>query len=178
MGNVVQMQSWLAERRVALFVALAAATIAIVAVGHVVDASSPGGPQRLRGTTAAETIFGTKDPDAIRGRSGADKLVGRRGDDLLFGGPGADKIRGGKGDDRLIGGRGGAVMIGGAGRDQFNMRDGVQIGGAGRDVIEARDGTADEINCGPGGKDVAIVDPSEDGIYNCERVVVPSGGDR
>ena len=164
-----------AGRLRALGVALLAAALAIFAVGHLVGASQTTSPERAAGTAGSETIFGTKGPDTIRGKAGNDKLVGRRGSDRLFGGPGKDKLRGGKDDDRLIGGPGGAVMIGGAGRDQFNMRNGVTIGGAGRDVIKARDGTPDEINCGPGAHDTAIVDPVEDGIYNCERVIPPNG---
>ncbi len=160
----------------ALLVALASVTVAIVVVGHVTGASTNRAGGALNGGPGKETIYGTQGSDTIRGKGGADKLVGRNGSDRVFGGGGHDKLRGGRGDDRLIAGRGGAEMFGGRGRDEFNMSDGVQVGGQGRDVIHARDGAADEINCGPGARDVAIVDGSEDGIYDCERVVAPKAG--
>ena len=43
----------------------------------------------------------------------------------------------------------------------------------GNDTIEARDGGNDEINCGDG-NDVAIVDATEDGVYDCEVVREPA----
>ena len=52
------------------------------------------------------------------------------------------------------------------------MRDGVQLAAPGDDAIYARDGGNDEINCGAG-NDVAIVDASEDGVYDCEVVREP-----
>ena len=50
-------------------------------------------------------------------------------------------------------------------------------GSSGRDVIKARDGTPDVINCGPG-KDVAYVDRVEDGVFDCERVLVPTSAQK
>jgi hypothetical protein len=70
----------------------------------------------------------------------------------------------------LIGGRGPDRLRGGPGRDGFNISEGAEMPAPGNDRISARDGVADEINCG-GGVDTAIVDPVEDGIYNCERVL-------
>ena len=164
----------------ALAVALIAALAALGVVGHTVIAG--GGKGRtfndVVGTPKRDVLFGTVRADRIVGRGGADKIAGRGGADVIFGGGGADKIRGGKGADRLMSGRGGATMIGGKGRDEFNMKGGRQIGGGGRDVIRARDGSPDEINCGPGHRDVAYVDPVEDGIYDCERVRVGHGGKR
>src|SRR6476619_1117019 len=84
----------------------------------------------------------------------------------------ADKLVGGKGADVLIGGKGPDTLRGGPGRDGFNMRDGVQLAAPGRDKIDARDGGKDEINCGAG-NDVAIVDATEDGVYDCEVVRQP-----
>lgn len=145
-------------------------------VGHLVGARTESSSlSAINGTPRGETIYGTQRADLIHGRGGADKLVARNGADRVFGGGGHDKLRGGKGSDRLIGGPGGATMIGGQGRDQFNMRDGVQVGGRGRDVIHARDGTPDQINCGPGQQDVAFVDGSEEGLYDCERRIAPKG---
>jgi len=84
-------------------------------------------------------------------------------------------LRGGRGGDTLLSGADGALTIGGAGSDGFNMEDGRQVGGGGPDEIHARDGTEDQINCGDG-DDIAYVDGSEEGVYDCERVVSPKGG--
>jgi Ca2+-binding RTX toxin-like protein len=45
-------------------------------------------------------------------------------------------------------------------------------GGAGNDTIQARDSTEDTIDCGDG-EDTVIVDDIEDGVYDCENVVLP-----
>ncbi len=126
----------------------------------------------LASSDQAAAIIGTPGPDVLRGGKAPDVIVGRARGDQLFGGPAFDRLRGGRGSDRLIGQGQGALMVGGPGRDQFNMRNGRQVQGAGRDVIRARDGRPDEINCGSG-DDVAYVDRVEDGVYDCERVVVP-----
>jgi hypothetical protein len=110
-------------------------------------------------------------PDG-RGGAGPDRLVGGKGTDVLRGLRGADVLIGGAGADVLIGGKGPDVLRGGPGRDSFNMRDGVELPAPGRDRIHARDGGQDEINCGAG-RDLAIVDAAEDGIYDCERVREP-----
>jgi Ca2+-binding RTX toxin-like protein len=111
----------------------------------------------------AATKAGTPRNDRLVGTERADELSGLGGRDVLIGG---------RGDDVLIGGTGRDTLHGGAGRDGFNMRDGVELPAPGADRIAARDGTPDEINCG-GGDDLAIVDATEDGIYNCERVIEP-----
>jgi Ca2+-binding RTX toxin-like protein len=90
------------------------------------------------------------------GSNGPDRLVGTRHADTLKGRGGADVILGRGGGDTLVGGRG------------FDRLD----GGKGRDRIKARDHGLDAIDCGPG-RDVAIVDRAEDGVYDCERVVDP-----
>jgi Ca2+-binding RTX toxin-like protein len=107
------------------------------------------------------------------GGKGRDRLLGTKGDDTLRGLRGRDVLIGGRGRDVLIGGRGADVLRGGRGRDGFNMRDRVQLAAPGRDRIHARDGRQDEINCGAGGNDLAIVDASEDGVYDCELVREP-----
>jgi Ca2+-binding RTX toxin-like protein len=106
------------------------------------------------------------------GTSGDDKLSGTKHADVLKGLAGNDKLIGGRGSDRLIGGKGNDKLNGGPGRDEFNMNAGVQLSAPGNDVIDARDGGKDEINCGSG-TDVAIVDASEDGVYDCEEVREP-----
>lgn len=117
----------------------------------------------LTAFAAAVVTPGTRHADRIVGTKQADVLKGFRGNDVLIGGRGADILIGGKGRDTLRGG---------PGRDSFNMRNGVQLAAPGRDKIYARDGGNDEINCGAG-KDIAIVDASEDGVYDCEVVREP-----
>lgn len=107
-----------------------------------------------------------------RGDGGPDRLVGGKGADRLRGLGGNDVLIGGRGRDVLIGGRGVDVLRGGPGRDSFNMRNGVELAAPGRDRIDARDGGQDEIYCGAG-RDRAIVDAAEDGIYDCEQVREP-----
>jgi Ca2+-binding RTX toxin-like protein len=90
------------------------------------------------------------------GSNGPDRLIGTNHADTLNGRGGADVIKGLRGRDTLTGGPG------------FDRID----GGRGNDRINARDHHLDAIDCGRG-KDVAIVDRAEDGVYDCERVVVP-----
>ena len=157
--------------RVAVGMALAAVT-AVAAVQ--IAGAAPAERRPITGTDRGETIFGTRHADTIHGRGGDDRIVARARGDRVFGGAGFDTLRGGRGADRLRSERDGALMIGGSGRDEFNMRAGERIAAEGRDVIRARDGRPDEINCGAG-DDVAYVDRVEDGVYDCERVVMPDG---
>ncbi len=118
----------------------------------------------LASAALGATRTGTKGPDRLTGTKGTDLLDGRRGRDTLIAGDG---------NDRLIGGPGPDVLRGGPGRDEFNMEEGVELPSPGADRIRARDGAPDEINCGAG-RDVAIVDVEEDGVYDCERLVEPA----
>jgi hypothetical protein len=101
----------------------------------------------IRGTRAANRLVGTEGPDRITGLGGSDRLLGLGGEDCLAGGSGDDRINGGEDADELTGGRG-------------------------NDRIRARDGNAELVNCGPGGKDVTVVDGS-DRVRGCERVRRP-----
>jgi hypothetical protein len=125
------------------------------------------------GTNRADHLDGHAGNDSIRGRGGGDSLRGGRGNDSVDGGAGNDSIRGQKGGDTLIGGPGNDNEFGGRGHDRINItaRRG-ETGGAGNDVIHARDGTADEISCGSG-RDKAIVDRAEDGVFDCETILEP-----
>jgi hypothetical protein len=106
------------------------------------------------------------------GTKHADRLVGTKAGDVLKGLRGPDTLIGGAGSDVLIGGKGPDVLRGGPGRDSFNMRDGVALAAPGRDKIDARDGGNDAVNCGAG-RDIAIVDSTEDGVFDCEVVRQP-----
>lgn len=132
------------------------------------------------GTEGPETVLGTEGADVCEGRGGEDDVEGRGGDDVLRGGTGNDRIfgrfgadllEGGEGDDELEGGRGRDRLDGGPGNDQLNGGYDVDVvlGGPGDDRITARGGGADRIDCGPGARDVAIVD-SQDRVTGCEKV--------
>ncbi len=127
------------------------ATALVVVLAAIAIAAAPA---TTTGSRHADKLMGDEGPDVLKGLAGKDLLVGGRGADLLIGGKGADKLRGGPG------------------RDGFNMRNGVPLAAPGKDKIYARDGGNDEINCGAG-KDIAIVDASEDGVYDCEVVRTP-----
>jgi Ca2+-binding RTX toxin-like protein len=111
-------------------------------------------------------------PGDPHGSQGPDRLVGTKSADTLKGFAGDDTLIGGRGRDTLIGGKGNDKLRGGPGRDTYNMRDGVQLAAPGNDRIDARDGGNDEINCGAG-DDIAVVDATEDGVYDCEMVIEP-----
>jgi len=140
------------SRRAALL-ALAALTMAGLTASAVVLAKT------IEGGPGHDRLIGTRHTDRIDGRAGNDVIAGRGG---------SDNLRGSGGDDRIKGG---------GGRDEFDMHHGEEVGGLGDDVIHARDGRRDEINCGPG-KDRAVVDRAEDGVFNCERVVEPTPGSK
>jgi peptidoglycan/xylan/chitin deacetylase (PgdA/CDA1 family) len=101
-----------------------------------------------------------------RGRAGADTLLGTPRADRLFGAGGNDFLAGKGGADRLDGGRGADELSGGPGSD--TMR-----GGPGSDVLLAKDGKVDEVECGPGGGDVAIADALDRVGTSCEQVAGP-----
>jgi hemolysin type calcium-binding protein len=88
----------------------------------------------------------------ISGTARADHLVGTRHRDRIDGHGGGDRINGRGAPDNLF-------------------------GGSGADRIRARDGRQDMIDCGPG-KDVAIVDRIENGVYDCEHLRLPKPGQR
>jgi Ca2+-binding RTX toxin-like protein len=106
------------------------------------------------GTGKGERLVGTKGADVLDGRNGADNLIGKGGRDVLIGGGGEDSLHGD------------------GGHDNFNMIDGEAFPAPGRDRIYARDGHPDSINCGAG-RDLAVVDDVEDGVYDCEVVSLP-----
>ncbi len=99
--------------------------------------------------------------------SGDDRFEGTRGPDRVNGSRGADRVRGKAGDDCLAGGRGHDRVAGGAGEDRLR-------GGNGVDSIRAADGEADDVGCGKGRRDRAIIDHGLDTARGCEGVSAPS----
>lgn len=160
-----------------MLLALAVLLGVALAAGAITAAKTARGQgnaaDRLVGTPGPDHLDGHAGPDKVFGRGGHDVLRGGRGPDTVSGGTGPDLIQGQLGADIVIGGAGADTIRGGRGRDLFNISaEGLPVGGAGNDVIRARDGGLDEINCGAG-RDKAIVDRAEDGVFDCETVVEP-----
>jgi RTX calcium-binding nonapeptide repeat (4 copies) len=165
------------SHRKALTFGAAVVLTAVLTAGTLVLAESFRGKgshrDQIVGTNRADHLDGHAGDDTIRGLGGGDVLRGGRGGDDVDGGKGNDAIRGQKGNDTLTGGTGNDSIFGGRGHDLINITgDGMEVDGAGNDVIHARDGTTDGISCG-GGRDKAIVDRTEDGVFDCETIVEP-----
>jgi len=131
---------------VVLGIALASGGVMVLA-GSGTKGSAAVTGKVLVGTDGHDRLIGTARHDEISGRGGPDLVRGRRGWDLVKGGAGGDRVVGGKGYDHIY-------------------------GGGGNDDIRARDRRPDTIECGPG-RDVAIVDRVEDGVYDCEELHIP-----
>ncbi|MDQ6525251.1 cadherin domain-containing protein [Nocardioides sp. LHD-245] len=151
--------SWWGSRGLGRVAALAAALLVVGAlqVVHGVTASAAGPGCTIVGTPGPNTLVGNAERNVICGRGGDDRLIGRRG---------KDELRGAGGDDRLLGRRGRDVLRGGQGDD-------VLSGGRGNDRLDGRDGGRfrDILNCGPGKRDRAFVDPGDVVRSSCEIVV-------
>jgi hypothetical protein len=117
-------------------------------VGDVCDPTPRGKP-----SSGADTLVGTAGPNGIHGLGGNDRIFGLEGDDVLAGDAGSDLLSGGSDDD---------VLRGGSGKDTLR-------GGRGRDRIKAADGVRDNIDCGAGTRDSAVVD-RKDEVVGCETV--------
>ncbi|WP_205697323.1 lytic murein transglycosylase [Conexibacter sp. SYSU D00693] len=96
-------------------------------------------------------------------RSSADDLLGGAGNDDLTGSDWPQRIIGGPGDDRLDGKGGGDVVEGGDGRDLLIGGSGKDLvdGGAGDDHLSTVDATVEDLRCGAGAKDVAVLDKGD-----------------
>jgi subtilase family protein/hemolysin type calcium-binding protein len=158
-----------------------------VAVRAVDEAGNVGSPAQLDTGPAGNSGPGDEGPSGdgpgdrdLNGGSGrADRNAGNDGQarpggacsNLVRGDRDANQLRGGPGGDRLLGGGGRDLIWGMAGDDCLtggSGRDGLN-GGAGRDRIHARDGEREQIDCGAGDRDFAMVD-SRDTVRGCERV--------
>ncbi len=131
----------------------------------------------------ADRVFAGAGDDRLIGGSGDDRLYGETDADRLFGGTGNDHLVGAAGRDRIAGGSGNDVLSGGddrdelfgeAGDDLLQAGDGRNLldGGSGDDRIEARNGETDDVRCGTGKKDRAIVDRG-DRVSGCESISRP-----
>ena len=135
--------------------ALLVATMAGVAWARTFTCD-PGSTEQnpCEGTRRADTIFGTDGSDYILAKRGNDVVRAFGGNDEIHGGDGADTISGRSGNDDLYG-EGGEDLI---------------RGGSGNDAIDTVDGEGDQVWCGAGDDDFALVDDidqiNDDG---CER---------
>ncbi len=73
--------------------------------------------ETIRGSRFADVISTLGGGDVVRGLGGKDVICGGKGRDRLIGGAGADRLLGGPGRDRLVGGKGRDKLRGGPGRD-------------------------------------------------------------
>jgi Ca2+-binding RTX toxin-like protein len=131
--------------------------------GNVIVGSA--GDDQRSGRALSDIIFGALGDDLLRGLAGADCLYGQHGRDRLLGGHGRDRLWAGPGADRLLGGPGADRIDGGAGSDRV-------AAGPGNDRVISRGAARDTIDCGPGPRDVAIVDPL-DNTSHCEQIKLP-----
>ena len=117
------------------------------------------------GTSASETLEGTKESDLIFGYEGDDRIIGKDGNDCIMGGMGKDRIDGNDGDD---------VVLGDEDNDQLQGNDGDDriFGGLGDDRLAGRNGSdfmegneGNDILSGEGGSDTLIGGSDTDRAY-------------
>ena len=118
----------------------------------------------INGTSGSNTLRGTTRNDMIDGLAGNDSVTALRGNDCVRGGTGADDLKGNEGNDELVGGDQNDKLAGGVGRD-------VLLGGNGVDRLFAVDGEVDQVDCGAGANEVAVVD-AIDIVVGCERIQI------
>ncbi|MDQ3631418.1 MAG: hypothetical protein M3417_09195 [Actinomycetota bacterium] len=123
------------------------------------------GDDRLIGGTGDDRLQGEADDDRLFGGAGKDTLVGGAGRDMLAGGTGNDVLSGGSDRDQLFGEAGNDTLRAGDGRNRLD-------GGAGNDRLESRNGEVDDVRCGSGRRDRAIVDRA-DRVSGCESISRP-----
>lgn len=80
--------------------------------------------QTLKGTSAADKLYGGAGNDLMIGRGGNDRIDGGADNDKIYAGSGDDIITGASGDDRLVAGSGNDKLYGGGGNDIFEYRVG------------------------------------------------------
>ena len=150
----------------------------------------------LTGSSAANGLFGGPGDDTLDGGAGPDTLDGGDGRDRVSyassgvgvtvtldgvandGGPGEndnlvsiEDVSGSALADLLGGSLVSESIFGGAGNDRIagGLQPDTLDGGPGDDAIQAFDRSVDNVNCGEGGADAAIVD-ANDVVAGCEIV--------
>jgi Ca2+-binding RTX toxin-like protein len=104
-----------------------------------------------------ERVNAGQGSDTVVGSDQANTILGHAGDDSINGAGGADSLQGLSGNDSITGG---------PGRDTLSGADG-------DDVLRAADGEPDQLFCGKGAGDIAVVDPPSVGDVvstDCESV--------
>jgi Ca2+-binding RTX toxin-like protein len=142
---------------------------------HIADIGGPGftGPLatdhvNLAGGGGNDTLIGGPHSERLRGDEGNDVFLAGAGDDRLTIGAGHDLVKAGEGADRIenIGDVGGAPLD--TGTDRI-------FAGPGNDDVESvqipQQLAGDLVNCGPGRRDSAGIDPG-DRTRACEKVAV------
>jgi Ca2+-binding RTX toxin-like protein len=103
----------------------------------------------FQGTSAANSLSGSADPDLIYGFQGADTLSGLGGDDRLVGGLGNDSLRGGSGNDQYLFARG-------DGQDTIDEANGNASGSASDRIVLAADITSAQATLEKIGSDLYL----------------------
>src|SRR5215217_943973 len=133
---------------VTLVVAVLLALTAAAALAATIDpincpnADLQNSGYNCEGTTDADTMNGTSGPDIMAGFAGSDTLNGNDGD---------DKIDALEPEGDTVGGV--DTVSGGPGNDTIGANDGVK---------------GDDIDCGPGSRDIAYSDKGDSVSSNCE----------
>jgi Ca2+-binding RTX toxin-like protein len=122
---------------------VAAVLLALTAAAALAATINPINCPHYEDTSDRYDCEGTPDADTINGTSGLDYMAGFAGKDTLNGKAGDDKIDALEGED-------------------------IVSGGLGNDTIAANDGLKDDIDCGPGSRDIVYSDKGTDSVSNCE----------
>ena len=123
-----------------------------VTIGTGVNDGHPGEGDDVR--AGVESVFGTIRADVLVGDGAANLLRGYGDADKLVGNGGADQLEGGGGDDRIVAGVGDDVLVGGTGNDRLDARDGTTY--------------VDQVSCGVGPSDAALLDAPDQVDNTCE----------
>lgn len=140
----------------------------------------------IRGTSLADTLYGSPGNEVIYGGSGADFLQGLSGGDIIYGNKQNDALYGNLGDDVLYGGQHQDTLGGGPGDDliygnlAFDLirgdgGDDIIYGGQGDDIVYAGDGN-DRV-MGNAGNDFLYGGAGDDWMQGDGGTNWVSGGD-
>jgi RTX calcium-binding nonapeptide repeat (4 copies) len=148
---------------------LAPAAMALTIIGTEGDDKIFGSRQddRIKALAGNDTVHAFGGDDQVHAGQGDDRVGGYDGADDLRGKAGNDRVRAGDGRDRVAAGPGADAISGGDGHDLLTAAatedvpvEGVDTIAAGgdNDKVRARDGEPDEIDCGRGNRDIAVLD--------------------